>query len=76
MKVYITKYALTSGIREVEADLCNPTMVKVKDEAFGYYHDSEWFKTREAALKRANAMRMDKIRSLKKQIDKLSVPIV
>jgi len=58
MKTYITKYALTKGILEMEGEICE-----------GLCND--WHRTIEAARSRAGAMRSKKIQSLKKQIAKL-----
>lgn len=72
MKVYITKYALTKGILEAEAEFCTGTgMINVGRH--GYYHGEgkEWHRTREVAVKRAEIMRTNKIESLQKSIAKL-----
>jgi hypothetical protein len=77
MKVFATKYALSIGIEEFEADWNEnvPSMVTKKSDrwhACSYHGEGrDWHRTREAAVKRANAMRVKKIASLKKQIDKL-----
>ncbi len=76
MKVWITKYALTAGISEAEARLCsaNNDMVEVvKSGVSTYYHGEgrEWHRTKEQALAQAEQMRVDKIASLEKQIDRL-----
>lgn len=77
MKVFATKYALSAGIEEFDADYSEsyPSMVAKKT---GRWHTStyhgegkDWHRTREAAVKRANQMRAAKIASLKKQIAKL-----
>jgi len=82
VKVWITKYCLTSGIQEIEAEVCstNEDMIKkVKDREDStcrydeYYHGKgkDWHTTKESAIKRAEEMRIKKIESLKKQIKKL-----
>lgn len=74
MKVWITKYALTEGIYEAEAEDCfdvSPTMIKVKDEYINYFHGNDWHRTREGAISRANEMKTKRIASLKKQIAKV-----
>lgn len=74
MKVYITKYALSKGIFELEVEQSKnfPDMVCgfIYDD---HYHGEgiEWHRTMEAAITRAEEMRLKKIRSLKKQIEKL-----
>lgn len=74
MKVWITKYALTSGIKEMEVRQSeyNPDTVW-GNALFDCYHGEgrEWHKTYEAALVRAEEMRKKKIVSLTKQIHKL-----
>lgn len=76
MKVWITKYALTKGIIEMEVELCeNPQMVKeAKTEWGNYFHTNgvEWHSNKETAIVKAEEMRMNKLKSLQKQIDKLN----
>lgn len=77
MKVWITKYALTKGIIEEEAEICldhngvpyKTNMIDTKN--YGTFHYEEWHKTKEQAIKMAEDMRKKKIESLKKQITKL-----
>ncbi len=77
---YITKWALTQGIIETELIVCSDTstdMVKApKLGAHAYLHreGSEWHRTRESAVVRANEMRLKKVAALQKQIKKLSIP--
>lgn len=75
MKVWITKYALTSGIIETEAEECGDDMVRVHNNTFcdSYYHKEgrEWHRTKESAVAKAEEMRKKKIASLQKQIKKL-----
>ena len=71
LTVYITKYALTEGILEKEAKPCgNASMVQVGPS---YFHGEgkDWHRTRESAVKKAEAMRLKKIESLKRSIAKL-----
>lgn len=68
MQVYISKYALTQGIIETEAEVGS---LMIKTKTHGYLHDREWHKTREEAVKRAEEMRVKKITSLKKKITQL-----
>jgi hypothetical protein len=76
-KVFITKYALTTGIQELEMD------VTINDENFskkcygkfdgiliGYFND-DFHLTKEEALKDAEKRRQKKIELLKRQIAKL-----
>lgn len=78
MKVYITKYALTSGVFSGEAEICKDTstdMAIVRGKDFNqfdqYYHGKNWHKTKEEAIARAETMRENKLVSLKKQIQKI-----
>jgi hypothetical protein len=76
IKVWITKYALTTGIMEkdviVEEDL--PAIACDRSTPFvSYYHGEgkEWHRTKESAINKAEEMRIRKIRSLRNQIIKL-----
>jgi len=74
MKAFITKYALTKGIIEVEATACkSPTMIKYQLPGYTeiYAHTNEWFGTMGAALAHADVMRLKAIDSLKKKLAKL-----
>lgn len=71
MKVWITKYALTSGIQEHEAN-CAGGMVALTDTKFPtYYHKPYWHESPSQAKAHAEEMRIRKIASLKRQITKL-----
>jgi hypothetical protein len=73
MKVYVTKYALTTGIMEVDAELfANGNAVKW-GEYFQAAHGEgkDWHRTRESALKRCELMRARKIKTLRESIAKL-----
>jgi hypothetical protein len=78
VKVWITKYALSSGIREEEAEICedvNVEMIRVGKQVTmcsEYFHGEDWHRTREGAVARAEKMREKKIASLKKKIEKLT----
>jgi len=75
---WITKYALTTGIDVVEAEWCNDiseSMISYRSEdSFRtglYAHGKEWHRTQEAAVARAEEMRLAKIANLRKQMAKL-----
>ena len=82
MKVWITKYALTQGIEEIDSNqvkefemadtgyLCFRRNGKYSFE-IEIYSQKEWYRTKESAIKKAEEMRQNKIASLKKQIEKL-----
>ena len=82
MKVWITKYALTQGIEEI--DLNQVKEFEMTDAGYlcfrrngkylyttEIYSQKEWHRTKESAMQKAEEMRQKKIASLKKQIEKL-----
>lgn len=82
MKVWITKYALTQGIEEIDSNQVKEFEVTDtgylcfrRNGKYSYttelYSQKEWNQTKEFAIKKAEEMRQKKIASLKKQIDKL-----
>ena len=74
MKVWITKYALTTGIYEIEAEITeNGSAYDMHASLPTFYHKEgkDWHRTKESAIKKAEEMRQKKIESLKKQIEKL-----
>ena len=76
MKVFITKYALSFGIKEDEAYrepdedgyIWTGEPGRMSSQMFTH---SEWFETRDLAVADAENRRVKKIASLKKQIAKL-----
>mgnify|MGYP005759151723 CR=1 FL=1 len=76
MKVWITKYALTQGIFEIEAEECGmgfPGMIQTKEEHPSHCHEEgkDWHRSKDSAVKRAEEMRQKKISSLRKKLEKL-----
>lgn len=73
MKVYITRSALSDGIYEVGVrDLGLGTVMSLgKYGRLFHGEGKDWHKTKESALKRAEIMRLHKIKSLKNQLDRL-----
>ena len=74
MKVYITKWALTEGIMEKEAEVNPdfPTFASVNGYVVAFHGEGrEWHRTRESAVEQAEKMRKRKILSLKNQLDRL-----
>lgn len=73
MMVFITKYALTVGIEEMDVDLCEkyPGMVKTTNSQFFHGEGKEWHRTLAGAIDRADEIRVAKIASLKKSIVKM-----
>lgn len=78
MKVYVTKYALSVGIVEVEGEICAafPTRFIGKDESYGkYFHNGDWFATRAEAEARVVELAERKRIAVKKQLLKLDALI-
>ncbi len=75
MKAYSTKYALTTGIDEVDLEIVEEVwgFTESYETCFRnwYKKGRDWHETRESALARAEEMRKEKIASLRKQIAKL-----
>ena len=74
MKVWITKYALTDGIIEVDSEQDRLTYgLVVTEGAFKneWFNRRDCFTSRTSAIKKAEEMRQKKIASLKNQIEKL-----
>ena len=77
--VWVTKYALTTGIIIEQVEEPNPErphMIHAK--ALGpqaYFHGRDWHRTREDAVTRAKEMRIARLASLRKQIAKLESKI-
>lgn len=73
MKIWVTKYALTKGVLEFDAEICSPpTMVKVLGGRYStYFHRGDWFTSRSDAIDRADDMRDARIKSLEKQLVRL-----
>ena len=72
MKAYITKYALTKGIIEIE----NPEFYEnyiVISHIEPIINPVDWFRTKQEAIHRSEEMRVNKIASLMKRIAKLEV---
>ena len=69
-KAWITKYALTEGIQEVEGRVA----LEARDMfcyAGKFAHGNDWHETKAEAIVRAEQMRVAKIASLKKSIERL-----
>lgn len=72
MKVFITKYALSAGIQEIDARLSDFNLNMIRDsQNYRSYHKPYWHETKEAAIIKAEDMRVKKIAALKKQIENL-----
>lgn len=75
-KVYITKYALTYGVFTVEGELFDDGRAVRFKRGEGYFqeyaHGKDFQLTEKDALDRAEEMRIAKLKSLDKQIKKVS----
>ena len=71
---WITKYALTNGIQEAEGEVSSVSQrmfVVSRARAVTFdqcFHGEDWHTTREAAIARAEKMRLARIASLKKSL--------
>lgn len=72
MKVWITKYALSSGIFTAEVKDTGSTVVNVKGYYTGFY-GKDWHRTEKEAIARAEEMRAKRLQSLERQVKKISV---
>jgi len=77
INVWLTKYALTTGILKVKADFDaeQPSTVayKFSQNSFtAYAHGNEWHRTEQEAFDRAEEMRIAKLKSLDKQAKKIA----
>lgn len=72
-KFYATKYALTTGIKEIEGEVKTEGSCQlVYDNHWNSYRvGSDCFPSLKEAIDKAESMRKNKIESLQKQIDKL-----
>lgn len=75
MRVWITKYALTQGVLQMDGFMQSkscPTMITNKKWVCETYHKPFWYDNQYDAVAHAETMRQIKLESLKKQIDKIS----
>jgi hypothetical protein len=73
MKVWISQYATTKGLFEVEAEPCGNSTVRDVDRVCVYYvgEGRQWHNTRNEALTRAEQMRVKEIDALRRKLAKL-----
>lgn len=74
MKIWNTKYALTSGILLNDGEEVMPGMIEINHGNYrSYLHGEgkEWHRTQESAVIRAEEMRTKKIAQIKRKIAKL-----
>lgn len=76
MQIWSTKYCLSQGIELLSVEESETNEAIVCYEINGWKHflhgeGKDWHRTREAAIDRADSVRIAKILSLKKQLAKL-----
>ena len=71
VKMYITKYALTSGIQEYYGVMFADGTFSIPG-TFDYFRKGEFFESREDAENNAEERRIKKLKSLDKQIKRIS----
>ena len=74
MKLWITTWALTRGIFEVDGEICEHNAKCVMFKLGGFNRGasgSEWHRNIEDACRRVSEMRTKKIKNLKRQIAKI-----
>jgi hypothetical protein len=72
VKVWITKYALTSGVIETDARVCEETNgIMIEAKPYGYFHKPDWHDNKVSAEDRVCDMINKQLASLEKQLDKL-----
>jgi hypothetical protein len=74
MKVYVTKYAMSTGTFVGTAERCgdSETMVKVGGS---YFHGKDWHRDRGDAIRRVVEMRDAKVKSLRKSLQKIEAMV-
>lgn len=77
IKAWVTKYALTDGIFVVDGKVSDGYLLYLGHESVltSFAYDDDWHRTKEAALARAEQMRMKKIAALRKQLAKLEAMV-
>ena len=73
IRAWVTKYALTEGIQLLEGSILHEISGGLfrPDGYFPGFLGKDWHRTPEAAIARAEEMRLAKIESLKKSIKKM-----
>lgn len=72
-KVYVTKNALTKGVEYIEVcETSSPEYVYENIKWGRDFHKNDWFENKEDAIKDAEERRIKKLKSLDKQIKKIS----
>lgn len=75
MNVFITRYALTQGIKRRDVELAGDGMVRDRSTRFSVYYrgeSREWHRDFESAVARADVLRRAKIAAMQKTIARLA----
>ena len=75
MRVWVSKYALSEGLFEVDGEVTREGGISYTPPNGGlrqYYYGSDWHATKESAIARAEEMRIRKLKSLNKQIENVT----
>ncbi|NIP54118.1 MAG: hypothetical protein GWN00_01475 [Aliifodinibius sp.] len=74
IEVYVTKYALTTGIYKINAQISSKYPKLIRDVNFpdGFYRGNEWHTDFESAKITAQEMAKKKLKSLEKARDKIN----
>jgi len=78
MKIWNTKYCLTDGITEHDAEVTGDCTMAVLPKTKANYRTvlhgegKDWHRSREAAILRANEVKIKKLKSLDRQVKKIS----
>lgn len=73
MRAWITKYALTDGVFEVDGEATQSGCLRYKSgDYYSFVSGGDWHPTREQAVARAEDMRIRKLKSLDNQIKRVS----
>ena len=77
MKIWNTKYCLSEGILEhdIKASDIHDNLIRVPQLFYLHCEGKDWHRTKEAAQFRADEVRIKKLKSLDKQIKKISAII-
>ena len=71
--VYITKYALTTGMFSIKTDDVEKVINKQSPNGHQLYFYNDWHVIEEDAIARVKIMKNKKIKALRKQIKKLQL---
>lgn len=70
-RYYITKYAMTSGIQEVEGQEVGHGMVSISNGGYTqYFHAGEWHISITSAIEKAEELKAKKIATLNRQLER------